>query len=69
MYPNKIQAIIDKNLLDDFYQEIVVLEACLNGLCSIIQEFDKEIYNEISLAIHVQMSRVKDIFEKLSQIN
>lgn len=69
MYQNKIEALIDKNLLDVLYQEIVVLETCLNGLCSIIQEYDKEIHNEISLAIYVQMRRVKDIFNQLNQNN
>lgn len=69
MYQNKIKAIIEKNLLDDLYQEIVVLESCLNGVYKIIQEFDTEIYNEISLVIYVQLRRVKGIFKQLSQSN
>ena len=56
----------DPDLLDELHQELAILKSCIYGLCYLIREYDKDIYNEIGSAASVQLSR----FEKLlNQIN
>ena len=67
MYQNKSKKLVDRDLLENFFEEMVVLEACLYGLCSIIQEYDKEKSNEMGLAAYIQLSRVKEIVYQLNK--
>ena len=61
-----ITQIRDPDLLDELHRELAVLKSCIYAMCHLIQEYDKDIYDEIGSAASVQLSRFEKLFEQLN---
>jgi hypothetical protein len=50
---------------DDFYQEFLLLETSIYGLCNWLKNYEEDLYEDLQIGIMLQINRVKQMLYSL----